>query len=216
MSNSEPTRGSQPDLDPAAPAPAVAAVAVAASTGGPSALARLIADLPADFPAAVIVIQHIPAFFTRSLTARLNGLTPLPVCQAVPGELVRSGTVYLAPGGAHLGLVRTPAGVVFTAPDGDPVGGLRPTADLLFHAVASHFGPAGAGVVLTGMGRDGAEGMRAIREAGGWTVAQDEASATMGSMPRAAAAHAQLVLPLSELGAAVVARMRLLARRAQA
>lgn len=207
--------GPDREANPGVPSPAVAAVAVAASTGGPSALARLVGDLPADLPAAVVVIQHIPAFFTRSLAARLGGLTPLAVQEAVPGQVVCSATVYLAPGGAHLGLERSAEGVVFTSLDGDPVAGLRPVADLLFAAVARNFGAAGAGVVLTGMGRDGAAGLRAIQEAGGWTVAQDPASATIASMPRAAAEYAQLILPLGEMGPAIAARMRLLARRAR-
>jgi two-component system chemotaxis response regulator CheB len=177
------------------------AVALAASTGGPRALAELIPQLPADLPAAVLVVQHMPPLFTHSLARRLDELSALPVHEAGDGDVVRTGHVYLAPGGRHLRLERQGTQVVLALTDSDPVWGVRPAADLLFTSVAQHFGPRSVGVVLTGMGRDGAEGLRVIREVGGRTAVQEESDAVIASMPRAAAPHADAVLPLRALAA---------------
>jgi two-component system chemotaxis response regulator CheB len=181
------------------------AVAIAASTGGPRALVEIMPRLPADFPCAIIIVQHMPAGFTRSFAERLDEMCELPVQEAKRGELVRGGVVYIAPGGAHLTLERKNDGVVFALTEGEPVWGVRPAADLLFRNVASHFGPSSAGLVLTGMGRDGAEGLRYIQDVGGWTAAQDEASAVVWGMPRAAGVYAQKRLPLEAMADALVA-----------
>jgi two-component system chemotaxis response regulator CheB len=175
------------------------AVALTASTGGPRALAELIPQLPGDLPAAVLVVQHMPPVFTHALAERLDALSALPVQEARHGDVVRSGHVYLAPGGRHLRLERRSSQIVLALTDGDPVWGVRPAADLLFTSVAQHFGPRCIGVVLTGMGRDGAEGLRVMREVGGRTAVQDEADAVMSSMPRVAAPHAETVLPLNAM-----------------
>lgn len=184
-------------------APARAAVAVAASTGGPRALAELIPLLPADLDAAVLVVQHMPPIFTAALAGRLDALGPLPVREAADGVVLRQGTVYIAPGGAHLDLERRDSGVTVRLTDAEPVWGVRPAADVMFAAVARTFGPASAGVVLTGMGRDGTDGLRSLREAGGATFAQDEASCVIPSMPRSAAPHAQAVLTVAGIAAAL-------------
>lgn len=176
--------------------PVPCAVAIAASTGGPRALAELIPKLPADLAAAVLVVQHMPPLFTHSLAQRLDELSELPVSEAVEGERVYSGHVYIAPGGRHMRLERSPEGQIIHLSDSDPVWGVRPAADILFNSVAQCFGPASVGVVLTGMGRDGAEGLRAIREVGGWTVVQDEETCVIASMPKAAQPYARQVLPL--------------------
>ena len=135
--------------------PATAVVAVAASTGGPRALAELIPGLHAHLPAAVVVVQHMPVGFTAGLARRLDQLAAVPVCEASAGEVVREGTVYLAPAGQHLRLETTAQGAQMVLGDDAPQHGVRPAADPLFASVARAFGARAVGVVLTGMGRDG-------------------------------------------------------------
>jgi two-component system, chemotaxis family, protein-glutamate methylesterase/glutaminase len=187
---------------PATPPPRCA-VAIAASTGGPAALTQLVPRLGAELPAAVFIVQHMPPLFTAALARRLDGAGPLPVREAVDGESVTEGVVYLAPGGRHLELVRTAAAVTIRLSDQAPLWGVRPAADVLFHAVARTFGPASVGAVMTGMGRDGADGLRAIRDVGGATFVQDDASCVIGSMPRAAGAYARAALPPAALAGAI-------------
>jgi two-component system chemotaxis response regulator CheB len=186
--------------------PATVAVAIASSTGGPRALEEVIPRLPADLPAAVIIVQHMPATFTDTLARRLDSLSALNVREAVDDEPVRSGTVYIAPGGKHLLVKRTEQGNVFALDDGQPVWGVRPAADVLFAAIASHFGPRSIGVVLTGMGKDGAEGARAIRDVGGYSIAQDEESSVIFGMPRFAEQYSNAVLSVELVAAAVADR----------
>lgn len=192
------------------------AVVVATSTGGPRALAELVPALPASLQAAVLVVQHMPPHFTRSFAERLDRMSALPVREGVSGEPVRAGTVYVAPGGQHLLIERSQDIPTLVTMDGEPVWGVRPAADPLFHTVASHFGPNSIGVVLTGMGRDGAEGLRIIREVGGRTLAQDEATAVVYGMPRAAAPFAQAVVALEEVAPAITEHVESMARAAYA
>ena len=184
--------------------PARCAIAIAASTGGPSALLDLIAAFPPTMSCATFIVQHMPPTFTRRFAERLDGECALKVRVPDDGELVRSATVYLAPGTHHLDLTRGPDGIHVRLTEGPPLWGLRPAADILFTAVARTFGPASLGVVLTGMGRDGAHGMRALRSVGARTIAQDEDSAVIAGMPRAAAPYAQEVLPLPAIGGRIV------------
>jgi two-component system chemotaxis response regulator CheB len=188
----------------AAGRPADAVVVIAASTGGPRALLQVVPQLPADLNAAVLIVQHMPAVFTPFLAQRLDRSCVLHVKEGSAGELVKRGVVYLAPGGYHMALQRTGTGIAITLEEGEPVWGLRPAADVLFGSVARHFGPRSAGVVLTGMGRDGAAGLRAIYEVGGWTAVQDPSTAIVPSMPRAARPYATAELPLHSIAQALV------------
>ncbi len=182
-------------------------VAIASSTGGPRALAEVIPNLPADLDAAVVVVQHMPAGFTRSLAARLDSMSHLRVAEAREGEKLIVNRVYLAPGGLHMRITGDANGAHTVAlDDGPTIWGVRPAADPLFKSIATQFGRRSVGVVLTGMGRDGADGLTAIRGAGGIGIVQDQATSTIYGMPLAALqrAGADRVAALSDIAPAVV------------
>jgi len=184
----------------AAPAPGgtVEIVAVAASTGGPAALYRLLERLPRTSTTPFVVVQHIAEGFTAGLVSWLGSGTPLPVKVAEQGEQLTAGTIYIAAEQRHLEV--TDHGTVALS-DEPAVGGFRPSATVLFRSVAVNYGPAAVVVVLTGMGRDGLEGVVAVRNAGGRVLAQDEASSVVFGMPGAVVAEglADVVGPVEVL-----------------
>ncbi|HEU5076048.1 MAG TPA: chemotaxis response regulator protein-glutamate methylesterase [Polyangiaceae bacterium] len=157
-------------------------LAIGASTGGPAALARLLPRLLVDKHLGVVIVQHLPPGYTRALARQLAEVTSYPVTEAQPDERFEPGHAYVAQGGFHL---RLSAGH-FELDQSAPEHGVRPAVDPLFHSVAQQYGARAIGVLLTGMGRDGALGMAAIKAAGGVTLAQDEASSVVYGMPKAA------------------------------
>jgi two-component system, chemotaxis family, protein-glutamate methylesterase/glutaminase len=193
--------------NPAA-ASALMAVAIAASTGGPQALDVLVSGLPANLPATLLIVQHMPAGFTASFAERLDRQSYLTIKEAAAGDHLRAGLAFVAPGGYHIHVRKEPGSgePVVHLDDSPPIVGLRPTANLLFESVAAVFGPRAIGVVMTGMGADGAQGLQHIKAAGGYALAQDEASSIIYGMPKAAAETGCLdaILPLSGLAAGIV------------
>lgn len=160
-------------------------IIIGASTGGTEAIRHVLQPLPPDSP-GILIAQHMPAGFTRSFADRLNGLCRIGVSEAVHGERILPGHAYIAPGGFHLSLARSGANYIAQVDQEPPVNRHRPSIDVLFDSAAKHAGKNAIGVILTGMGRDGAEGLLRMRQAGAYTVAQDEASSVVFGMPREA------------------------------
>jgi len=192
---------------PAAAQAARRVVAVAASTGGPRALEMFLTALPGDLSAALLVTQHMPPVFTRALAERLDKLSALKIKEAENGELLLTGYVYVAPGNFHLEVDNRHCVRLTQTP---PVEFVRPSATVMMRAVAEVYKNFVLGVIMTGMGKDGMEGMAAIKQQGGVTLAQDEATSVIFSMPKAAiqAGLVDRVLPLGELPGMVTALCR--------
>ncbi|WP_205700750.1 chemotaxis response regulator protein-glutamate methylesterase [Cobetia sp. MB87] len=188
-------------------------IAVGASTGGTEAIRAVLQSLPADAP-AILVTQHMPPGFTRSFAERLNGLCRIAVKEAAHGERILPGHAYIAPGDAHLTLSRSGANYVVTLDQRPPINRHRPSVDVLFDSVARVAGRNAVGVILTGMGRDGARGLLQMREAGAHTIAQDEQSCVVYGMPREAVelGAAESVLPLSRISGHLLHQVQLAGR----
>ncbi len=162
-------------------------IAIGSSTGGTEAIRHVLQPLPATSP-ALLITQHMPPGFTRSFAERLNKLCQITVKEAEDGERILPGHAYIAPGAMHMELGRSGANYVVKLNDGPPVNRHKPSVDVLFRSVAVHAGRNAVGVILTGMGNDGAAGMLEMHRAGAWTIAQDEASCVVFGMPREAIA----------------------------
>ncbi|MBS3934846.1 MAG: chemotaxis protein CheB [Sulfuritalea sp.] len=190
-------------------APAGPLIAIGASTGGTEALKEVIARLPAQAP-GIVIVQHMPAAFTPSFARRLDGLGAIRVVEAHGGEPIRPGHAYLAPGHSHLVVKRSGAVWQTGLMRSEPVNRHRPSVDVLFHSVAREAGSRAIGVILTGMGKDGALGMLAMRRAGAWNIGQDRGSCVVHGMPREAALLDALdeEAPLDEIAARIQARLR--------
>jgi len=182
-------------------------VAIGCSTGGPKALQEVLPLFPKDFPAAILIVQHMPRFFTKPFAERMNQICQIEVREAVDGQTVKAGTALLAPGGYHMRVVRRQAIDVSVALSADTEGSLYvPSADVLMKSVAEVYPGRGIGVIMTGMGHDGLDGMKAIKGAKGRTVAQDEATCVVYGMPKAVveAGYADKIVPLSHIAGEVV------------
>jgi two-component system chemotaxis response regulator CheB len=181
-------------------------IAIGASTGGTEALEEILAALPADTP-GIAVVQHMPEGFTAAFARRLDAGTPMDVKEAVSGDRLHRGRVLVAPGNRHLVLRRAGGEYVAELLDAPPVSRHRPSVDVLFHSVAAAAGPAAVGVILTGMGGDGAEGLSVMKARGARTIAQDETSCVVFGMPREAIARGAVdeVVKLSTIAAVLAA-----------
>ena len=190
------------------PLPPNRIIAIGVSTGGPNALQFVLSQIPADFPASILVVQHMPEGFTEMFARRLDECCPVEVQEAKSGDLLISGRVLICPGNRHMMVRRMPRGDMAVLSDGLPVNGHRPSVDVLFHSVAQEFGPTAVGVLMTGMGEDGAEGLGAVKAAGGMTIAQSEDTCVVSGMPRAAIlkGHANKIVPLESIGAFLVSQ----------
>ena len=187
--------------------PASKVVAIGISTGGPNSLEFMLSQLPADFGAAILVVQHMPAGFTETFARRLNDSCNLEVKEAQSGDLVAAGRVLICPGDRHMRIRRMPLGDVIVLSDDAKVNGHRPSVDILFRSVAQEFGSCAVGLLMTGMGEDGAEGLGVMQAAGSMTIAQDEASSIVFGMPRAAIdrGYANRVVGLEALANTLIA-----------
>jgi two-component system chemotaxis response regulator CheB len=185
-------------------------VFIGASTGGTEATKEVLMHLPPDCP-AIVITQHMPAGFTKSYAARLDGLCRIRVAEARDGERILPGHAYIAPGGAaHLSVERSGANYIARVVEGEPVNRHRPSVEVLFKSAARVVGPNAVGIMLTGMGADGATAMKEMRDAGSYNLVQDEATCVVFGMPREAIAAdaANEILPLPQIAPRLIERLR--------
>lgn len=183
-------------------------ICIGASTGGTEAIKEVLTQLPANSP-GIVITQHMPPGFTTSFAARLDGLCQITVQEAVHGGRVLPGHAYIAPGGKQFRLERSGANYVCVVEEGEPVNRHKPSVEVLFRSVATVVGRNAFGVMLTGMGNDGARAMKEMRDAGSYNYVQDEASCIVFGMPREAILHgaADEVLPLTSIAPALLAKL---------
>ncbi len=185
-------------------------VAIGISTGGPNTLQYVLSQLPADFPGAILVVQHMPEGFTDMFARRLNDTCAIEVKEAHSGDLLIAGRALISPGNRHLKVRRLPLGAVALLSEEERVNGHRPSVDVLFRSVAQEFGAQAIAVLMTGMGDDGADALGAVKNAGGLTIAQSAESCVVFGMPKAAIerGHATRVLSLDALANTLQAQCR--------
>ena len=181
-------------------------VVIGSSTGGPNALQQVIPRLPGNLPAAVLVVQHMPAGFTASLANRLNETSPLAVSEAKEGDILQTGKVYVAPGGHHMVLL---SNTIIGLNQNPPVHSVRPAVDVTLQSAVNFYGSNMVGVILTGMGYDGSKGMAALKKLGGKTVVQDEATCVVYGMPRVVVemGKADKVLPIQKIADEIISML---------
>ena len=200
-----PNRNVAADSPRTSSSPSKKLVAIGTSTGGPQALQNVITRLPQNFPCGIVVVQHMPAGFTKSLAERLDSISAIAVKEAEDNEIIKPGQVYIAPGTHHMRIVNSSDGRKISLGSDPPVGNHRPAVNVLFDSVAN-IGSDLVAVVMTGMGCDGCDGMKKIKANGGYSIAQDEASSTVYGMPKAVADAGLVdeVQPLSKIAEAIM------------
>lgn len=208
----------QESVQTGAAAERVEIVVIGVSTGGPSALELMLPMLPIDFPVPIMIVQHMPKLFTCALADRLNRLCSLPVMQARHGAVIEPGTIWLAPGDAHMEVAletsRRAAGqrvATVRLHEGPPLNSCMPSVDYLFRSAAERYGSGTLALIMTGMGSDGLEGARAVQQAGGTVLAQDEVTSAVWGMPRRVLETrvATLAVPLTSLAAVLIKRVQI-------
>jgi two-component system chemotaxis response regulator CheB len=201
---------SRPKTKPGAAKEPTKIVAIGISTGGPQSLQYLLAQFPSDFPGSIVVVQHMPEGFTDMFARRLDECCSLHVKEAQSGDLLLAGRALICPGSRHLKVKRLPLGDIAILSDDPRVNGHRPSADVMFKSLAEEFGPRGIGLLMTGMGEDGAQGLGLVKAAGGLTIAQGEQSCVVFGMPKAAIerGHAMRVVELEAIAATLQAQCR--------
>ncbi|MGH9496854.1 MAG: protein-glutamate methylesterase/protein-glutamine glutaminase [Candidatus Sulfotelmatobacter sp.] len=197
----------KPEKIAAASGPPTKLVAIGVSTGGPQALEYVLSQLPGDFPGTIVVVQHMPDGFTDMFARRLDEVCPLRVKEAQSGDMLQPGRVLICPGNRHVKVKRLPLGDIAVLNEEPRVNGHRPSVDVLLRSVAEEFRGGAIGVLMTGMGDDGAEGLGAIKKEGGLTIAQSEESCVVYGMPKAAIerGYAIRVVGLDMMGATLQA-----------
>lgn len=184
------------------------AVVLGSSTGGPAALEHVFAGFSAPLPVPILIVQHIPPVFSNMLAERLDSIGTTRVVEATDGMTVQGGHAYIAPGGIHMVVAKAGLSCRIQLRDTEPVNSCKPAVDVLFGSAAETFGPRQLAVVLTGMGRDGCNGVRAVVDSGGAAIVQDQASSVVGAMPGAVAdaGLAEEILDIDEVAAAIERR----------
>jgi two-component system chemotaxis response regulator CheB len=180
-------------------------IAIGISTGGPNALQDVLSSLPDSFPGSIVIVQHMPEGFTEMFARRLNECCAIDVKEAQSGDLLIAGRALICPGNRHMKVRRMPMGNIVVLSDEDRVNGHRPSVDILFRSVAAEFGSRAVGVLMTGMGDDGASALGLLKHAGALTIAQSEESCVVFGMPKAAIerGHADRIISLENMGKAL-------------